>query len=339
MHTRLLKYLCDPLDGSDLSLSAETIIANDRVETGALVSVSGRRYPIKNGVPRFLPTAETSNSVISFGNEWNHFNYDGFKANWLKHIADGAFGSTDYFKDKVIVDCAAGSGMHTKWMSEYGASHVIALELSHSVDGVMQENLRGVENVDIIQCSIDAPPIKSHSINGLVICNAAIQHTPSVKKTAEALWRMVGLGGELSFSCYLKYPHDVIWMARWLLITIPLRAILSRCSFDTILTYAKVMAHLRMIPTIGPLLEKAQFVVRGDVPPGERYQERLLNQAILNTFDWYGSHRYQHYLSAAQLEAICSRLDPKPSKILNLEAYYKRPLPPGLPLRLMAGPC
>src|SRR2546429_3031508 len=86
---------------------------------------------------------------------------------------------------------------------------------------------------------------------------------PSVKKTAEALWQMVGPGGELSFSCYLKYPHDVIWMARWLMIATPLRAILSRCSFNTILRYAKIMARLRMVPAIGPLLEKAQFVVRG----------------------------------------------------------------------------
>lgn len=174
MHTRLLKYLCDPFDGSDLRLSAEAIIANDWIETGALVAASGGRYPIRNGVPRFLPNTETNNSVISFGNEWNHFNYDEFKANWLKHIAGGAFGSTDYFKNKIIVDCASGSGMHAKWMSDYGASHVIALELSHSVDGVMQENLSGIENVDVIQCSIDAPPIKPYSINGLVICNAAI---------------------------------------------------------------------------------------------------------------------------------------------------------------------
>jgi hypothetical protein len=87
-------------------------------------------------------------------------------------------GSPSYFKDKVIVDCASGSGMHTKWMSEYGAKHVIALELSNSVDGIMRENLRGLDHVDVIQCSIDAPPIRPGSINGLVICNAAIQHTP-----------------------------------------------------------------------------------------------------------------------------------------------------------------
>jgi hypothetical protein len=94
------------------------------------------------------------------------------------------------------------------------------------------------------------------------------------------------------------------------------------------------MARMRIIPIIGPLLEKAQFVIRGDVPPGERYQERLLTQSILNTFDWYGSHRYQHHLSAAQLASICNGLSPKPAQILNLDAYYKRPLPPGLPLRL-----
>src|ERR1700719_569721 len=171
MHTRLLKYLCDPVDGSHLRLSEETLIIDDQVETGELISASGARYPIKNGIPRFLPNAETNASVVSFGNEWNHFNYDSFKANWIKHIAEGAFGSTDYFKGKLIIDCAAGSGMHARWMSEHGASHVIALELSHSVDGVMQENLKGIENIDVVQCSIDAPPIKAQSIDGLVYCN------------------------------------------------------------------------------------------------------------------------------------------------------------------------
>lgn len=184
MHTRLLEYLCAPADDSDTRLSAETVVVNDWGETSDLFSANGASYPIKNGVPRFLPAYETSDSVFSFGDEWNAFNYDGFKANWIKHIAEGAFGSTDYLRDKPIIDCATGSrssGMHTKWTSEYGAYHVIALELSHSVDGVMQENLRGIGNVDIVQCSIDMPPIKPHSINGLVICNAAIQHTSSVK--------------------------------------------------------------------------------------------------------------------------------------------------------------
>jgi uncharacterized protein YbaR (Trm112 family)/SAM-dependent methyltransferase len=335
MHTRLLSYLCDPVDLSPLRLSPDTRTVNDRIDQGTLVSETGKSYPIANGIPRIIVDQSLKPSVVSFGDEWNHFNYDRFKGNWLKHIAHGAFGSPDYFKNKVIVDCAAGSGMHAKWMSESGASHVIALELSDCVDGIMRENLQGFDSVDIIQCSIDAPPIRSGSINGLVICNAAIQHTPSVKKTADALWRLVGPEGELSFSCYAKYPDDPVWMARHWLVNRPLRAILSRCSFETILAYSKLMAWLRAVPGIGVFLEKANFLVRGDVPPGDYYQERLYETTVLNTFDWYGSHKYQHHLSASELAEICDKMSPKPNKILNLEAYRRRPLPPGLPIRLM----
>jgi uncharacterized protein YbaR (Trm112 family) len=204
MHQWLLDYLCDPVDQSELRLLPGAEISGDRVMKGFLASEGGRTYSIINGIPRFITDSALSASVKSFGDEWNYFNYDGFKANWLM-LVNRAFGSPEYFRDKLIVDCAAGSGMHTKWMSEYGARHVIALELSDSVDGVMRDNLIGIRNVDVVQCSIDAPPIRPGSISGVVICNAAIQHTPSVKKTAEALWRIVGRGGEFAFSCYLKW--------------------------------------------------------------------------------------------------------------------------------------
>jgi uncharacterized protein YbaR (Trm112 family) len=329
----LLQYLCDPVSREPLVLTDERRDADGDIVSGVLVA-GERRYPIIDGVPRFLPEAQLKQSVEAFGEEWNFFNYDTFKANWLKHIAHGAFGGLDYFKDKVIVDAAAGSGMHSKWMLEAGARHVIALELSDSIDGVMKENMRGVKNFDVIQCSIDAPPIKRNVIDGLVICNAAIQHTPSVEKTARALWSIVAPGGEFSFSCYLKYPNDPVWMARYWLVYRPLRAILSRASFKVRLGYARLMARLRFVPVLGPLLEQAQFMVRGDVPPGDRYRERLYETTVLNTFDWYGAHAYQHQLSADELGDICNRLTPKAAKLLNLEAYRKRGMPPGLPLRL-----
>ncbi|MGJ4932308.1 class I SAM-dependent methyltransferase [Bradyrhizobium sp. HKCCYLS2038] len=336
MRTRLLNYLCDPIDGSALRLDDGAERVGDVVSNGILVSETGHRYEITNGVPRFVLDPALKQTVASFGEEWNHFNYDRFKANWLAHIANGAFGSPDYFRGKVIVDCAAGSCMHARWMSEYGADYVIALELSDSVDGVVQQNLRDIHNVDVVQCSIDAHPIRPLSIHGLVICNAAIQHTPNVERTAKALWRMVGSEGELAFSCYARFPSDPLWMARYLLIYRPLRAILSRCSFRTILAYAKLMARLRFVPLLGPLLEKANFMIRGDVPLGDRYYERLYESAVLNTFDWYGSHKYQHQLSADELAAICSGLEPKPRRVLNIDAYRRRPVPPGLPIRLYA---
>ncbi len=59
-----------------------------------------------------------------------------------------------------------------------------------------------------------------------------------------------------------------------------------------------------------------------------------MNPPVLNTYDWYGAHAYQHHLSAEELGAICDRLTPKAAKLLNLDAYRRRGMPPGLPLRL-----
>lgn len=164
------------------------------IQSGDLVAPSGRRYPIVNGIPRFVETV-ASKSVSSFGDEWNHFNFTDFKINWLQHTVANTFGSTDAFKDKLIVDAGGGSGAQTKWFSEYGAKHVIMLDLSHSVDDVVQRNLAGLKNVDVIQCSIDAPPLLDQSIDGVVYCHNVIQHTPSVEKTAHALYGLVARGG------------------------------------------------------------------------------------------------------------------------------------------------
>jgi 2-polyprenyl-3-methyl-5-hydroxy-6-metoxy-1,4-benzoquinol methylase len=128
----------------------------------------------------------------------------------MNHTVKKTFESTEFFAGKLIVDTGAGSGMQTCWMSKAGAKHVISLELSHSLDGVMRKNLDGLKNVDIVQCSIDCPPIKEGSIDGLVTCNNAIQHTPSVEKTAHALWQIVGKGGEFVFNCYPRNDKGLI---------------------------------------------------------------------------------------------------------------------------------
>ena len=126
----------------------------------------------------YVPTA----SVDSYGDEWNFFNFTDFKINWLKHTVANTFGSTDAFKGKLIVDAGAGSSAQTKWFAEYGARHVIMMDLSHSVDDVVQRNLVGLNNIDVIQCSIDAPPQRDNCIDGIVYCHNVIQHTPSVEK-------------------------------------------------------------------------------------------------------------------------------------------------------------
>lgn len=333
MKQKLLDYLCDPVDQSELELVEPVLDQRGNIVSGLLKSSAGRVYPIRDGVPRFAENDVKKKSVESFGNEWNFFNYDAFKLNWLNHTVKNTFGSLEAFKGKVVVDSGAGSGMQSRWISEAGASHVIALELSHSVDDVMRKNLADLDNVDVIQCSIDAPPIKTHSITGIVVCHNVIQHTPSVEGTARALWRLVGSGGEFVFNCYPKNDKGLLRQLR-LQVYYALRAILSRRSFGFILTYARIMSALRMIPILGVLLEKSAFMVRGDVVKGERYWYRCYKAGVLDTYDCYGSHAYQHLKSDDEIKSLVQELQPDQVKVKNFDLYFLRPQPIGIALRL-----
>jgi SAM-dependent methyltransferase/uncharacterized protein YbaR (Trm112 family) len=334
----LLDFLCEPITKLPLTLANPTYDSDGNIESGELVSKSGKHYLIVNGIPRFSGNVP-SESVHSFGDEWNHYNFVDFKINWLQHTVKNTFGNTDVFKNKLIVDAGGGSGSQTKWFIEYGASHVILMDLSHSVDDVVQRNLKGLNNVDVIQCSIDAPPLRDQSINGLVYCHNVIQHTPSVEKTAYALYGIVAEGGEFVFNCYPKNDKGIFRWTRFHLIYIPLRAVLSRMPFGVNKTYANIMAFLGMVPLLGFVLEKLCFCVQGDVPKiiGEsrfQYLRRWYKNISLNTFDCYGSHTYQHLKSDYEIKDLVLNLQPNLEKVLNLENYFLRPAPIGCALRI-----
>jgi len=334
----LLTLLCDPNTKAPLELTDAVLDSDGNIQSGALVSPSGRRYPIVNGIPRFIDSVSTG-AVHSFGEEWNYFNFTDFKLNWLTHTVANTFGGPAAFKDKLIVDAGGGSGAQSKWFAEYGARHVVLLDLSHSVDDVVKRNLKGLSSVDVVQCSIDSPPLKDQSIEGIVYCHNVIQHTPSVEKTASALYALVAPGGEFVFNCYGRNDEGPIRWIRFHLVYKPLRAILSRMPFRVLLAYARFVALLRLTPGVGELLERAGIVVVGDVPiiSGEGFWARLRRRfktAVLNTFDYYGSHQYQHHKTNFEILKLAIELQPDTAKIKNLDKYFRRPPAIGCALRI-----
>lgn len=334
-----LEFLRDPVDHSAFTLTEASYDASGLIVSGKLTSTSGREYPIVRGIPRFVGAAGLAESVASFGDEWNHFNFAAFKEHWLNHTVRNTFGQTDAFRDKVVVDAGGGSGAQTLWMLESGAKHVFMLDLSNSVDDVVQRNLRpsGYANYDVIQCSIDAPPLRLRSITGIVICHNVIQHTPSVEKTATALYELAGDGGEFVFNCYPKNDQGWLRWVRFHVVYTPLRAVLSRMPFLVILFYAHLMGVLRLIPGVGAVLEKLMICVQGDVPNTKGMFDRIRRRyraTVLNTFDYYGSHAFQHHKTDEEIRAIVRLLQPDECKVLNTASYFHRPPPIGCALRV-----
>ena len=62
--------------------------------------------------------------------------------------------------------------------------------------------------------------------------------------------------------------------------------------------------------------------------------KRRFKNTSLNTFDWYGSHRYQHHKSEAEMRDLVAELQSDLSKVGNLDKYFARPPPIGCALRI-----
>ena len=335
----LLDLLADPQTHEPLRLGDAVRDSSGDIVEGTLYSTR-TSWAIRKGIPRFVEMDGMRESVRSFGDQWNYFNFTQFKRHWIEHTVRHTFGTTEAFRGKVIVDAGGGSGAQTLWMLEAGARHVIMLDLSHSVDDVVQRNLRpsGFRNYDVIQCSIDQPPLRPGSIDGLVICHNVIQHTPDVEKSATALFGLLGRG-ELVFNCYEKNVTGTLRKLRWILYAGVLRRLIPSLPFALRLAYARAMGILRQVPLLGLSLEKALFCSMGDVPgDGDTAWSRLkarYRATVLNTFDLYGAHRFQHHLTNDELSALIDRLQPDRSKVLNLQSYFFGNRPPGCALRIL----
>jgi hypothetical protein len=134
------------------------------------------------------------------------------------------------------------------------------LVLSHSVDDVVQRNLSGLKNMDVIQCSINAPPLSDRCFDGIAYCHNVIQHTPSVEKTSHALYALNAPGAEFVLNCYPLNDQRVVSCLRFHLVYKPLRAVLSRMPIAVIMIYTQLMALLRLVTGLGVFLEKSGFV-------------------------------------------------------------------------------
>ena len=113
----------------------------------------------------------------------------------------------------------------------------------------------------------------------------------------------------------------------------------SHMPFWAILSYARFMGIVRLFPGIGAIAEKVRCCVQGDVPviQGETVFSRLKRRyktTVLNTFDSFGSHAYQHHKREDEIRLLISSLQPEAKKILNVDKYFSRPTPIGCALRI-----
>lgn len=278
----------------------------------------GCRYPIVDGIARFVPQ---ENYAASFGLQWNAFRrtqLDSFTKTTLSRdrLARIAGGSLEVFRGQDVLEAGCGAGRFSEVMLAAGAK-LFAADLSSAVEA-NRANCSSAANYFVCQADITRLPVAPGQFD-VVVCVGVIQHTPDPERTMSALCSYVKPGGLLLIDHYsLEYPAT---LSRRLL----RRFLLGRSSpfslrFCTLLTNVLWPLHralwllfrespLRKVPLL-PKIRSAFVLMSPIVDHHHNFPE--LSPALLKTWALLDTHdtltdAYKHLRSQEQIETHLQR--------------------------------
>ena len=256
-----------PADGSPLS-------EVDQTQLGC--SSCGTRYPVVNGIPRFVE----SEHLESFGFQWNRYEVAHADEDRATFEAKTGFRLAELSGLKVL-DAGCGGGRYCKIVSESGAD-VFGADHSNAVDKAQQlcENL---PNVRFVQADLKALPFPEQSFDA-VFSIGVMHHDANTRDVFDAVAKMVKPGGRLAVWLYRRNQ----WWQEWINNRLRRRSVnLSR---DRLERWSRRGATLGGIPILNRTLNK--IVNFSNHPCREN--------RICDTFDWYAP-AYQHHHTIAEL--------------------------------------
>jgi SAM-dependent methyltransferase len=163
------------------------------------------------------PLAETAGA---FGWQWNTFTdqHPEFREElleWLNPVIP------ESFRGKLVLDAGCGNGRHLRLVAQFGAEHVVGLDISSAVD-VARRLTTHLANVDVVQGDLLSPPLAELQFD-LVYSIGVVHHVPEPGKAIQTLAARLRRGGTLHV---WVYAYEGNAMVRWLID--PLRRELAR---------------------------------------------------------------------------------------------------------------
>jgi SAM-dependent methyltransferase len=262
----------------------------------------GTSHPIVGGIPRFVPTA---NYTDSFGFQWlrfGHLQVDRLSRQRISHerfLRQTGLGAED-LSGRRILEAGCGGGRFSEAALGTGAT-VFAVDMSAAVERNHQIH-RGERRLHVAQASLLALPFEPASFD-LVFCFGVLQHTRDPQRSFEALARFVKPGGRLAVDVYAAHPKQTLhwkYLFRPLTRRLP-EATLLRGIEAWVPVVLPLHKRLRKVPRIGKPLSRMLPVMAHDGILGRVPEEQEVDWVVLETLDAL-SPRYDRPRSRRTLE-------------------------------------
>lgn len=242
-----------------------------------LVDDSGNRWPIVEGIPRFVQDEH----LQSFGLQWNRYDVAHDDEDRATFQAKTGF-AFDRLAGRRVLDAGCGGGRYSKICGEAGAN-VFGADHSSSVEKASRLCAHQ-PHVHFVQADLKQLPFEPESFD-FVFSIGVMHHDADTRRVFDAVARMVKPGGQ--YAVWL-YRRNQWWQEG---INNFLRRRTTRWSPRALERWSRFGACLGAIPVVNRTLNK---VINFSAHP-------VRENRVCDTFDWYAP-QYQHHHTVAELE-------------------------------------
>jgi 2-polyprenyl-3-methyl-5-hydroxy-6-metoxy-1,4-benzoquinol methylase len=244
---------------------------------GGLDCGAGHRFPVIDGIPRFV---DSDGYAASFGFQWKAHAREQLDSDSGASLSRDRFfrgtGWPQQMPGQLILEAGCGSGRFTEVLLGTGARLV---SFDYSAAAEVAHRAFSAKGAEICQASIYDMPYREASFDR-VFCFGVIQHCPDVHRAFTSLVAMVKPGGHLAVDVYDRRRMwlNARYRVRWLTKRINKERLHRWC--ETIVPlYAKLMPPLH--PYNQLLFPIKDY--RGALPGLSREQQ--IAWSVLDTFD------------------------------------------------------
>lgn len=203
---RYLELLVDPVSGQPLELTAD--------DEPALATKDGARYPVRNGIPRFvavdLMSVDQASTGDTFSRKWSRiarFGHDeatrDFHHRW--YLQRYGWASEAEFAGFLgscarVLDAGCGVGRDVAWYLRHTTGLVAGVDISTAVDSAA-ENAGAHDRLLLLQGDLARLPFAPGTFD-YIACDQVLQHTADPPASFRHLVSRVRPGGVLAFYVY-----------------------------------------------------------------------------------------------------------------------------------------
>ena len=180
-------------------------------DDGSLRCPAGHRFPVVEGVPRFV---QSEDYAAAFGEQWNRFRLAQLDSEMGNPMARDRLRRVigdelwERLPGMTVLEAGCGAGRFTEVLLTEGA-RVVSLDLSRAADANAETFPPAIDHA-VAQADILKLPLPRESF-GLVLALGVLQHTPSPERTIEELFTRVAPGGWIAIDHYSWSPY---WAVR-----------------------------------------------------------------------------------------------------------------------------